>query len=463
MNPLHPIHLTNRWPEILSVVAILLLGALGILSPLYLASVLISGVVISLAIRSPRAIWILLLMNTLFISNYSAMQLKSISFWILIVLFIISTLSRHFNLKALKRSDDHRFLIALLAWWIWGLTSAGFSPGPLSSLKEVIRYGFLPVMFVTYRLWLQNEQRLITVLRVLWPTLIVYGLLLIVRTLVPHPLIPTLLGTSWHTLAESGSYYAVFTPIFLSLFNHMRGLPWLNAMGIALYFAIPLASGSATAAVSTLSGVLVVVALRLPHAMRRIAVLAICPLVAIFIFIAITIKPVNQALVYELSGRNLVWGAAVRATLTHPITGLGPGQWSSWFQTQYHSVDMLLYDPDENIFLLEPSQLGGEAHNLFLTKAAEMGIPSAILLILLFGLWIQKALSVLKNPPTGRQKNLIEGALASFIGLTVFCLFENGPIIGSARDGELLFVMLIMVIPFAVSSWTQNDLEVSRP
>lgn len=462
MNRIQPIQLANRWPETLSLIAIILLGGLGILSPVYLATALISFVVISLAIRSPQSIWVLVLINTLFISNYSALKLKSISFWILLVLFIISSLSQHLNYKVFDRNDDHRFLIALMAWWIWGLTSAGFSPAPLSSLKEIIRYGFLPVMFVTYRLWILNEPRLITLLRLLWPTLIIYGLLLIVRTLVPHPLIPTLLGTSWHTLAESGSYYAIFTPIFLSLFSHMRGLPWLNALGIALYFAIPLASGSATAAVSTLTGVIVVIALRLPRTMKRMAIMVICPLVAVFIFIALTIKPLHETLVYELSGRNLVWGAAVRATLTHPITGIGPGQWSSWFQTQYHSVDMLLYDPDENIFLLDPSQLGGEAHNLFLTKAAEMGIPSALLLILLFGLWFQKTLTVLRSLPIGRPKDLVQGALASFIGLTVFCLFENGPIIGSARDGELFFVMLIIVIPFAVSSWKQHNPEVSR-
>ena len=158
----------------------------------------------------------------------------------------------------------------------------------------------------------------------------------------------------------------------------------------------------------------------------------------------------NDMLIYQMSGRERIWLAAVNAIASNPVLGVGPGLWSEWFGTHYLTVDFIFDDMRGNIFTLNPLTLDGQAHNLFLTKGAEMGVLSIALLLAVFGLWYQRSLAIYHSLSNGWARDLVRGCLASFSGLFFFCIFENGPIIGTAREGEVIFITMIMAIPFAI-------------
>jgi len=83
----------------------------------------------------------------------------------------------------------------------------------------------------------------------------------------------------------------------------------------------------------------------------------------------------GDTLMMALSGRDVLWTAAVRATAEHPWFGVGPAGWTHWFSHQYVGADFILYDAFGNWYHQPPALLGGQAHSLWLTKSAEMGIP----------------------------------------------------------------------------------------
>jgi len=160
-------------------------------------------------------------------------------------------------------------------------------------------------------------------------------------------------------------------------------------------------------------------------------------------------NPVTGAL-HNLSGRNLLWAAAVQATGENPVLGIGPGCWSIWLRSHYVAADFIMGDFRGNSFALSPALLGGEAHNLFFTKMAEMGIPSLAWIACMFLAWFFKARSAVQKLPKGWGRVLGMGSLAAVIGLFVRGFFENGPIIGKGRGSEVIVVWFIVALPFVL-------------
>lgn len=181
--------------------------------------------------------------------------------------------------------------------------------------------------------------------------------------------------------------------------------------------------------------------------MRRGILITACLGLMVSLALLWLVPSVGARLVYELSGRDRVWAAAWQAIREHPILGVGPGCWSAWFSQHFISVDFLMHDLKGNTFYLSPPHLGGEAHNVFLTKAAEMGFSSAIGLMLFLVLWFRAASQAIRPLGPGWLRALSTGCIATMGGLVFHSLFENGPIIGEARGAEVLVVWLLAVLP----------------
>ncbi len=419
-------------------------------------ALLVGAAALGVALRSTFAIWLSLLLSMLFINNYLNSPLSSLIFWGLIGIFIFSVWWHQYIAEKPLVVGNLFFWTSILGWYAWGILAAVFSPDKLLSIKEMFRYGIgLGVLF-TFIQWCRDEVLLLKVLRIVWVCLIIYSVLMIGKILfAEHPL-GLLLGGKWHTPAESASYCAAFLPIFVSLLRRMRGNDWINWLGVLILFIAIVLSNSAAALLAAGVGVLVILGLKLPKIFRRIMILSSLVITGVLILGSMYIKNFNEAFIDQLSGRERIWPAAIRAIVSHPLLGVGPGRWSQWFSSEYSSADFIFDDKQGNIFYLDPSNLSGQAHNLFLTKAAEMGIPSFLLLLCVFGAWFLNALFVFRSLPNNWQRDLLRGCLASTIGLTFFCLFENGPIIGVSREGEILFVMMILAIPLMMGAPLQR-------
>lgn len=396
--------------------------------------------------RAAFVFWGLLQCSLLFFNNYFPSPVCSILLWGFMGGFAAAVGWRWYKSRRPLLAEGRLFWTALVGWLAWGVVASWFSPEKIFSIREVIRYGIGAGLLFVYIQWLQDDTWLAMVIRALWVFLIVYTLLMIAKIYFPGSM---LLGDKWHTNAESGSYLAAFLPVFLGMIRRMRGIAWMNWAGAAILLAGVVSTDSSAALLAVLVSVLVLLCFRFPVVCRRVLFLGAGALAGLFTLCFIYVRDFSGMLLAQLSGRERIWSAALEAIAGHPVWGVGPGRWFQWFTAEYRTADFIFDDKDGNIFYLDLSRLSGQAHNLFLTKAAEMGIPSLLLLLCVFAAWLWQALYVCRALPDGWRRDLARGCAASFSGLAAFCLFENGPIIGVAREGELVLIMIVLAIPLA--------------
>ena len=256
---------------------------------------------------------------------------------------------------------------------------------------------------------------------------------------------------------EIGITVAIVLPISLALWREPVGWrlsprrwAWLAAMAVVLIWA-----QSRSSWIAAVIGILIVWCSTGSWARRAAMVwllgaLAVAAAGALFL----VSETARQQAIYCLSGRPLLWEAALNAVRQHPWVGIGPGAWSTWLSSQYASADFMLFDRAGNTFFLDPLLTGGEAHNLFLTKAAEMGLPSLLVLMLWIMCWFHAAGTIMKRLAPGWLHALTLGSIASMAGMVCLGLLEHGPLIGKARGLEVLTVWFVASIPFVASHLT---------
>lgn len=449
-------------PAALTLIAGIILGMIILKSWILALALSVFVVVLGVAAHSILAIWICLLAVMFFVANYFSPPITTLSFWGLFALFTFSFWWHSLRAGRAVIFGDRFVWLSMLAWFFWGVIAALFSPDLLLSLKEVARYGLLLLMIFTFMQWISDEDSLRGILKVLWIILILYAVLMIAKIILQENQAGQLLGNYWHSEAESANIFAAFLPVFGSVVKYQRGPSWMKGLVILLFFSVIVLSHSASALLAAGVGMLTLVFFNSPPSARRIMGWIFLASTGGVILALLYIGGFGEKILYQLSGRDRIWAAAFQAILSHPFLGIGPGRWHAWFSTNYMSADFIFDDLRGNLFVLNPSTLLGQAHNLFLTKAAEMGIPSLIFLVCIFGTWLVKALSVSRMPLEGWRHDLVRGCLASFIGLTCFCLFENGPIIGVAREGEVLLITLILAIPLVAERWLKKSWEGSE-
>jgi len=118
--------------------------------------------------------------------------------------------------------------------------------------------------------------------------------------------------------------------------------------------------------------------------------------------------------------RVVIWRGALRMIAAHPLQGVGVGRFGSEI-TEYADYQFGPEDPRD-------------AHNAYLLVAAEMGLPSAALLLLLFAAWGAGALRIYfrgRHPIDRRLSLVFLGTLAGvLVSCTLGSRFSDEALIG---------------------------------
>jgi cell division protein FtsW (lipid II flippase) len=98
-----------------------------------------------------------------------------------------------------------------------------------------------------------------------------------------------------------------------------------------------------------------------------------------------------------------------------------------------------------------PYLRGQDSHSLYLKNAAEMGFPSVMILLAFYVGFFYSSGKIERTLQSDYLKLATRGVLATFIGLLVHGVFENGffltPFVGA--EFYVLLPYILMVLPFA--------------
>ncbi|MDP3920508.1 MAG: O-antigen ligase family protein [Candidatus Omnitrophota bacterium] len=427
------------------------------------AALLMAPLVFLLLIHRTMAVWRTMMFLSSIGMSYFPPPIGPALCWALLLLCLAGCWLEHLSEGQELEWGDRRIWICIAGWVVWGILSTYNSLNPLASIKEIIRYIFSFGVLLTYINWLRRFGQIQTMVR--WCEIMAVAVAMVciadaflwaldgvvIQAMVAEPM-SRVKGNYAPTFSELGAIIAAIVPItfaFLMTSSPKRSPIRFFTVLIMLFGVI--LSTSRASALAAVCGVAVVLFL---FASRRVKILMITGVVGVNALgsILLTVKygSLVTGVIHNLSGRNLLWAAAVRAVSEHPLFGIGPGCWATWLPTRYFTIDFLMGDMHGNTFALTPTLLGGEAHNLFFTKAAEMGLPSLAWIAAIFLSWGACAYSAIKGLPRGWARTLTVGCFASMVGLTVRCFFENGPIIGRGRGSEVVLVWFIAAIPLVI-------------
>lgn len=431
-------------------------------------TVLASMLVAAVAIQSPRACWRALLLLTLVLASYIPPSMSTPLFWAALILFLAGAWMEHAEGRHPPELPSASFWAAVAAWGAWGALCAWHALDRIASVKELGRYLLSFATLLTYVNWLRAREQVQDLFRWTEVLLVTAGSLRLMDAIlkasfggIPVPLV----GPYPPENSELGLGYAAMLPVMASVLAvSPRWRLWPRRMSFALLCAALVASGSRAACLAGFVGVCTALWMRWPFRGRRwltAGVLAAAALGCAWVWSRYQSHP--EGIQRLLSGRDLVWRAALQAIGEHPWLGIGPGNWSVWFQRRFVAADFLLWDAGGNTFVLPPDRLGGEAHQLFLTKGAEMGLVSVILLVALLAAWFRSACRSMQRLPEGWERAVALGCIASMGGLLIFGFFENGPIIGKARGAEVVIVWLLAAFPFAAHRMVRSSRRTASP
>lgn len=442
-----------RDPWTLAAIAAGLLCGVALLSSSWLvaAGLLLAACAGSYAVLHPEQSWQISLVFILIASTYIPNPTGARVEWALVFCWIVGCwLQLRRNGQPVDWGDAQLW-ICVAGWMGWATVTAYTSLDPWQSVKELARYGLSFFVFLTYMNGMRSTGQARSMVRWWERTAIAAAAIYTADTVLEqlmHRPIP-LIGSYPPTPGQMSVVFASVIPIWINRWLR-DGTRWtvgrwllLGLMGTGLVVTAS-RSGYVAAAVGTIA-----VVWQYSRLWRR-RVLMLLALGTIALAAVLWIRHGNlvTGLVDNLSGRNLLWKAALLAASQHPWVGVGPGCWSAWLQQHFTSIDFLLFDLRGNSFVLSPQLLGGEAHNLFLTKLAEGGVPSLLWLMTLLAAWFVAARRAISATRPGWLWELGVGCIAVMWGLLVRCLFENGPIIGRGRSVDLFLVWFLAALPF---------------
>ena len=148
-----------------------------------------------------------------------------------------------------------------------------------------------------------------------------------------------------------------------------------------------------------------------------------------------------------LSLRDALWKAAWKMLIRSPIWGNGP---LSFDQYKFYDVEPGLAKD------IASTAFGGAAHNLLLTKAAELGIFGVLIII---AIWVYIVYVFIKNIKMLRNMSygyIYIAAGAIYIGLISRSFFEIGNMIGNGRINENIFPLFITALIVEMPNWTNK-------
>ena len=394
--------------------------------------------------------WGVLIVSINVVSNFVPVKVGTLLCVGSLVLFLASYWTTYAE-RARPAAWSDRTLWGLLALWFgWGLLSGVQALDRLEALKELARYGLSLAAFFTYLQWLRAEPEVRAVLRI-WRVL---ALVLAARLLLvtAFDAFAPLLGSHPPNERDYAVLFTMLIPVELALLARRQGLPvWLGLLEVAVLLAAVIVSGVRAIALGTVTGVAVLAASKLPRPVRQALVAA-----GLVAAIGAAWSLVHQGgvpawLTTWLSGRDRLWTAALAAIREQPIFGVGPGNWAAWFGPRFSQAQFIVPDGYGHLYSLNPGALGGEAHNLLLTKAAEMGPLSALCLVAAGWAWVRAALRAMRSLPAGWRRAVALGCMSAMAGVAAQSFVENGPLLGRGRGSEVALVWLVAALPLALA------------
>ncbi len=413
------------------------------------------------AIRYPERCWKVWIAFTVLVPSFLPPPVASMIFWVLMTTFLFAAWREEKIYQQLARPEYPAFWFCIALWLGWCAVSALFSMNFSTSLKEITRYAISFLTLFTYTTWIKTEKRLWDIFGFFKNTTIILTVLYLLERLIgliTRNTTFSLLGSYPPSDSEMGIVFSTAAPFVLVslLFSKQPKSAKTRIPDLIIFLAMCAATLLCKSRAACLALGVSTLIILWQSATRRVRFALSSGLLAgMILLFALTMKGADHAPDYTrvLSGRDRLWKAALSAFSANPLTGIGPGCWSEWLSKNYVSADFLFYDKQGHAFYLPLETLGGEAHNLFLTKLAEMGIASLVGLGAIFILWSKFARKVndLAKQADYRFAAVSLAGMASLTGLAFFCLFENGPIIGKARGIEIALVWLPAALPWIIN------------
>jgi O-antigen ligase len=141
-------------------------------------------------------------------------------------------------------------------------------------------------------------------------------------------------------------------------------------------------------------------------------------------------ETVSPQLDRSSANRLILWRAAARMIAVHPMLGVGVGRFEELIGF-YTELPIKKGDPRD-------------AHNAYILQAAEMGVPSLLLLLVLFVSWAAVALRIHRKHRHPVDRSLALAFLGSMMAVLVSCM------VGSRFSDEALIAWFWMLAALVV-------------
>jgi O-antigen ligase len=231
-----------------------------------------------------------------------------------------------------------------------------------------------------------------------------------------------------------------------------RGFLWFGLLGAALILLGALVATFSRA--SLLYALVALVTLALCHRRLRLILAGVATVGGL----SLLVLPLPAWLLFGfrvssgMSFRASLWRSGWEIMMDNPWTGIGSGlQVFEAYRPAY--LDIAAHRG------LLVTQAGG-AHNVFLTKGAEMGIAGLILVLVLFIILWSRIPGALRDYARGDW--LAGAAAAGVLGLSVRALFESYTTLMMAHIEDSLFFFLLGLVLVGRKKWDDRGTASAR-
>lgn len=171
-------------------------------------------------------------------------------------------------------------------------------------------------------------------------------------------------------------------------------------------------------------------------------------LVAAFLFPVVGEDAYNFITGEQYTGRMEIWQGAYDAACEYPVSGVGPG-------------NILKVLPE---YIVTPWLKNQNTHSVYLRNAAEMGFMSVAVMLAVYVAFFCSSWRIEKNLKSDYLRLVTRGSTATFLGLLIHGIFENGSFMTpfDAAEFTVLMPYILMAMPFAAKKLEERQEDV-RP
>ena len=438
-----------------SVLIGLVLARFTMISPLATIMVLSCGIVISLTFLGRThcliSIWFVLTSVIWFASvrlfppQYFGFLGRAIFWGILLCVMASWALNNFFTKRAFVPFNNTMLKVAIFIFMFWSTMTLFTSVDPLNTLKQI---GHLVIVltaaYTFYDYFSRDYENIKKTLLVLFFVVFImsfiaviiggYGLIFgvpVYKQISLWFINPNVLG---YILFMTIPICVVTAPKFIR--NRGVGVFVVGTMLLGLFFSFHRTSWLAA---------LVSIAFLLLKSRVRVAMWTV---ICGALFISGLLFPVIGGDVYDYltgeryTGRTEIWEAAWTIGCENPVLGVGLG-------------NVMQVMPR---YIEKPWLRNQDTHSVYLKNIAEMGFPAAVLTLGIYMIFLFSSESIEKNLKSNHLRLLVRGTTATFLGLLVHGIFENGyfftPFV--AAEFHALLPYIFLAIPFAVQRLEQQ-------